>query len=129
MMAQPHATPAPEEIAFPDGLVGLPDLVRFERIAFEEPGLAELLSLDDPEFRFIAAEADAVRPGMTAELVEKGLATGDAEVLVLLSVHGEPPGITANLAGPLVIAGGIGRQLLLEDPAFPLRASVAVATE
>ena len=38
----------------------------------------------------------------------------------------EPPGITANLAGPLVIdiKKGTARQLVIEDPDFPLQVPV-----
>lgn len=115
----------PAPLAFPDGLVGLPGLVGFAREPIEGTVFVELISLDDPDFRFVAADADDVRPGISTDLVGRGLVREGAEVLVLLSVHGDPPAVTANLAGPLVIESGIGRQLVLEDPAFPLRAPVS----
>jgi flagellar assembly factor FliW len=48
---------------------------------------------------------------------------------VLLAVHGEPPKVTANLAGPLAIDfdGLCGRQLVLEDPGYGLREPIAPA--
>ena len=48
-------------------------------------------------------------------------------VLAILAVHGEPPAVTANLAGPLVLDmdKATARQLVLEDPEFPLQAPVA----
>jgi flagellar assembly factor FliW len=113
---------APDSLAFPDGLVGLPDLVRF---SVHEVGtsIVELVSLDDPAFGFMAASADPVRPGIRTALAERGLVDGQEAVLVLLSVHGDPPVVTANLAGPIVVtAGGVGRQVVLEGPEFPLRA-------
>jgi flagellar assembly factor FliW len=116
-------------LTFPDGLVGLPELVRFAREPIEGTVFHELISLDDPTFRFAAASADDVRPGVTAELIERGLAPEGAEVLVLLAVHGDPPGVTANLAGPLVIdpESRSARQLVLEDAAFQLRVPIATA--
>lgn len=125
MMTHPEALSMPARLAFPDGLVGLPELVRFAREPIDGTVFHELISLDDPTFRFAAAGADDVRPGISADLTERGLVPEGAEVLVLLAVHGDPPSVTANLAGPLVIEDGVGRQLILEDPAFPLRAPVA----
>ena len=49
----------------------------------------------------------------------------DDVLLVLLASHGDPAVVTANLAGPLVVApDGTTRQLVLEDPSFELRARV-----
>jgi hypothetical protein len=76
---------------------------------------------------FIAASADTVKPGTTDRLRERGLIGEGEWVLAILAVHGEPPGITANLAGPLVIdmAKATARQLVIEDPEFPLQVPVA----
>ncbi len=112
------------QIAFPDGLVGLPTLVRFSLSPVAGTALLEFVSLDDPSFALVATPADEVQPGMHATLEARGLASDDADVFVLLAVHGEPPQVTANLAGPIVVSAGVGRQLVLEDPAFPLRAPV-----
>ena len=116
----------PSGLQFPDGLVGLPGLVRFALEPIDETVFVELVSLDDPTFRFAAAAADDVRPGITADLADRGLVAQGAGVLVFLAVHGDPPGVTANLAGPLVVApDGVGRQLVLEDPDYPLRQPLA----
>ena len=58
---------------------------------------------------------------------KRGLIAEGEWVLAILAVHGEPPAITANLAGPLVIdmATATARQLVLEDPEFPLQLPVA----
>ena len=115
-------------VAFPDGLVGLPDLVEFGLAPVADSPLFELVSRDDPSFGFVAARADDVSPGMSATLTERGLADPADDVLVLLTVRDDPPVVTANLAGPLVLtADGVGRQLVLEDPAYPLRAPVPTA--
>ena len=88
--------------------------------------LAELA--DEDEFdRAIAASADNVKPGMSSRLRKLGLVNEGEWVLAILAVHGEPPAVTANLAGPLVIdmEKATARQLVVEDPDFPLQAPVS----
>jgi flagellar assembly factor FliW len=118
---------AAAEIVFPDGLVGLPALVRHRLSAVPETALYEIVSDDDPAIGFIAATADSVSPGSTDRLRERGLVGEGEWVLAILAVHGEPPAITANLAGPLVIdmQKATARQLVIEDPEFPLQAPVS----
>jgi flagellar assembly factor FliW len=115
------------EIVFPDGLVGLPALVNHRLTAVPDTALYEIVSNDDPAIGFIAATADNVKPGTTDLLRERGLVGEGEWVLAILAVHGEPPSITANLAGPLVIDVGkaTARQLVIEDPEFPLQAPVS----
>jgi flagellar assembly factor FliW len=117
----------PAQLTFPDGLVGLPDLVRHRLSTVPDTALYELVSEDDPTMGFIAASADSVKPGMTNQLRERGLVEEGEWVLAILAVHGEPPAVTANLAGPLVLdmRSATARQLVLEDPEFPLQAPVA----
>jgi len=118
--------PAPAEIVFPDGLVGLPSLVHHHLSAVPESALYEMVSDDDPEVGFFAAPADDVKPGMADQLRTRGLVGADEWVLAILAVHGQPPAITANLAGPLVVnvEMATARQLVLEDAEFPLQAPV-----
>lgn len=117
---------AVSEIVFPDGLVGLPTLVRHRLSAIPETALYEMVSSDDPTMGFIAAAADNVKPGTTDRLRARGLVNEDEWVLAILAVHGEPATITANLAGPLVVdmTTATARQLVLEDLEFPLQAPV-----
>lgn len=117
-------------IVFPDGLVGLPALTRHHLSPVPDTVLYELVSDDDPTMGFIAATADSVKPGMTDRLRERGLIEDGEWVLAILAVHGEPPGVTANLAGPLVVDmdKALARQLVLEDPEFPLQAVVTEAS-
>jgi flagellar assembly factor FliW len=120
----PTATAA--EITFPEGLVGLPALVSHKLSPVPESALFELTSNDDPSIGFIAAQADNVKAGTTDRLRERGLVKDGEWVLAILAVHGEPPLITANLAGPIVVdtESATARQLVLEDPEFPLQAPV-----
>lgn len=118
----------PDRLELPEGLVGLPTLRAFDVHPPDTGGLIELISVDDPQFGFAAVAADAVRDGYTSTLVENSVVGPDAIVLVLLAVHGDPPVVTANLAGPLVVApDGRARQHVLEGPEFSLRAPVAAA--
>lgn len=114
------------ELTLPDGLVGLPALRRFAFSPLEGTPFFRLDSLDDPAFGAVAALADDIRPGSLEGLVLRGLAASGSTPLVLLATHGDPPSITANLAGPIVVDPdtATARQLVLDDPAFPLRAPV-----
>ena len=119
--------PIAAEITFPEGLVGLPALVSHHLNSVPGTALFEIVSSDDPTIGFIAAPADNVKPGTTDRLKERGLVAQGEWVLAILAVHGEPPGVTANLAGPLVIdmEKATARQLVVEDPDFPLQVPVA----
>ena len=115
----------PTRLELADGLVGLPAARSLEVRPFASAGLVELVSVDDPGLGFVAARADTIREGYTSELVATGQADSEASVLVLLAVHGEPPAVTANLAGPLVVApDGRTRQLVLQGERYPLQAPV-----
>jgi flagellar assembly factor FliW len=115
--------PAPTVLAFPDGLVGLPDLRRFELAPVAGTALFQLDSLDDPDIGFVVARADDVRAGTSEAVRSRGFMTERDALLTLLSIHGDPPVVTANLAGPVVVdlEAATARQVVLEDPAFPLR--------
>jgi flagellar assembly factor FliW len=117
----------PAEITFPDGLVGLPALTHHRLSSVPDSALYELVSIDDPTMGFIAASADSVKAGTTDKLRERGLVNDEEWVLAILAVHGEPPAVTANLAGPIVVdmKKAIARQLVVEDPEFPIQAHVA----
>ncbi len=112
------------ELNFPAGIIGLPNLVHFMVRPIDGP-LVELMSLEDPDFGFLAISGEIVRPGITELLGLRDLVSDDEEILVVLSIHGEPPVVTANLAGPIVVAAdGIARQLVVEDSELPLRATL-----
>jgi flagellar assembly factor FliW len=114
-------------LTFQAGLVGLPALVRFDLQQIPETELFELVSLDDTAIGFVAARADDVRPGMVEDLRTRELLDGSEDLLVLLAVHGDPPTVTANLAGPLAVdlESALGRQLVIEDAAYGLRQPIA----
>jgi len=110
------------------GLVGLPSLVTFDVQPIDGTPLIELASADEPGFVVVAMDAELVRPGIRAAVGSRGLLEQGDELLALLAVH--DGGVTANLAGPIAVTAGVtGRQLVIEDPEFPLRAPVAEPTE
>ena len=115
----------PATLSLPDGLVGLPDLAAFRVDEVEDGPLLELTAVDEPGFRVSVVPAEVISTDLRDALVARDLATPTDAVLVILSAHGEPPTLTANLAGPLVVSGdGVGRQVIVEDPAFPVRATI-----
>ena len=115
----------PPVLTLPDGLVGLPDVHALQAIPIAGGQFVELLDPEDPSLGWLAASADDVRPGMTDAVRATGRMDADDVLLVLLASHGDPAVVTANLAGPLVVApDGEARQLVLEDPSFALRAHV-----
>jgi flagellar assembly factor FliW len=112
------------ELTFPAGIVGLPALIRFTVREVDGP-VVELVSVEEPDFGLLAIAGEIVRPGLATLLVERELAVAGEEILVVLSIHGDPPVVTANLAGPIVVAtDGTARQLVIEDPSLPVRAPV-----
>ena len=105
------------------GLVGLPSLVTFEVGPVEGTPLVELASTDEPGFVVVAVRAELVRPGIEANLAGTGLLAPGESLLALLAVHDGT--LTANLAGPIVVApDDTARQLVIEDPDFPLQAAI-----
>jgi hypothetical protein len=112
------------ELVFAGGLVGLPALVNFS-VRAVDGAVVELVSIEEPDFGLLAVAGDLVRPGLGALLVGRDLAGPDDEILVVLSIHGDPPAVTANLAGPIVVAtDGTARQIVVEDPSLSVRTPV-----
>jgi flagellar assembly factor FliW len=128
MMSSPDPKAAVAELVFAGGLVGLPALVNFSVRAVDGP-IVELVSMQETDFGLLAIAGELVRPGLGALLVERDLAEAGDEILVVLSIHGDPPAVTANLAGPIVVAtDGTARQLVVEDPSLSVRTPVDTTT-
>lgn len=116
----------PDQLVFGEGLIGMPDLRRFAFHSMDDSPFCLLDSLDDPDFGFVCVEAESLREGLGAELRKAGGVVDEQRMYVLIAVHGDPPAMTANLAGPLAVdpSTGAGRQIVLEGDAFPLRAPI-----
>jgi len=113
----------PAVLTLAAGLLGLPETRIIDVIPIAGGEFVELVDRAAPVLGWLAASVEDVRPGMTAALRASDRVS-DGEVLIaLLSSHGDPAVVTANLAGPIAIGpGGAARQLVLEDPAYELRA-------
>lgn len=115
----------PPILSLPDGLVGLPDTHTIEVQSIAGGAFVELTDRDEPALGWLAVAAEDVRPGMTAALRAASRLAADEVLLVLLSSP-EPDTVTANLAGPIaVMADGTARQVVLEDPAYDVRARLS----
>lgn len=119
----------PEVLVLPDGMVGLPDVHTLDTALIAGGQFVDLIAREEPALGWLAASAEDIRPGMTDTLRAGGRIEPDEVLLVLLGTHGDPPEVTANLAGPLAVRpDGTTRQLVLEDPTYELRARVGRLT-
>jgi flagellar assembly factor FliW len=125
-------------LTFPNGLVGCNEWRRFVLLSEEEvPGLHILQSLDEPLIHFLVTDPRLIEPTYAptinvAELRRLGLAGSEAATLLcILTTHGHPPHVTANLLGPLVInlANRTGVQVVLLDAAYSTRHQLAEQTQ
>ena len=115
-------------LQFPDGLVGCPDWQHFhvERPAEMAP-LALLVSEDQPGLSLPVVNPWLIRVDYAPQLAEadhlalQSAAPADLEWLVILNIQAEPPLMTANLLGPLVInrQTGVARQVILSLSGYP----------
>ena len=123
-------------LTFDEGLLGFPEARRFAMLETNDSGLYFWLqSLDDPALAFLSVVPWPFFPDYEPELTDdaqQALAIDheeDAIVLCLLTVQREESTITANLLGPLVVNSHtrIGRQLVLAESGYPVRAPLAAA--
>ncbi len=105
-------------IAFPHGLAGL-DSTRFSLVArAADDAFLWLHSLEDP-----ALALPVVDPRrFFADFALEPAAPAGAAVYVTVRASERLEDFTANLRAPLVIAGGIGEQVINEAPGAELRA-------
>jgi hypothetical protein len=119
----------PDILVLPDGMVGLPQVHQLDVEVIAGGQFVELLAHEVPGLGWLAASAEDIRPGMTEALRASGRIDPTDVLLVLLASHGEPAEVTANLAGPVVVASdGSAWQIVLEDPQYELRARVGRLT-
>jgi flagellar assembly factor FliW len=111
---------------------GLEPLLEFELTAVRDaPGLFTLASVERPEVRLFALDAERHLPGYSPELpddraAELGIASA-GQALLLVVVTPAQSGSTVNLLAPVVVNRGTGAalQLVLDDDALPVRAELA----
>jgi flagellar assembly factor FliW len=119
--------PAAALVDFPEGMIGVGGrrfalLEREESGAFKwlqetsEPDLA--LPVTDPfaffgDYEVVLSDGEAERIGVTDPAA--------AQVLVVVRADEDPNQISANLLAPILIAGGVGHQVMNEATWAPLR--------
>ena len=117
-------------IVFDEGLIGCPDWKHFVlEPEAAGPVIQALRSLDNTEVAFFAVDPFTIVPDYEFDVPDADAAAleladpGEALVLALLTIHDEPPGVTANLLGPLVInvRTGRGKQLVLASSEYSVR--------
>ncbi|MCZ7587060.1 MAG: flagellar assembly protein FliW [Deltaproteobacteria bacterium] len=120
---------------FPGGLLGFPDSARYVVLDHEEDSPFKWLqSIDETELAFVIADPLVFFPDYKAHIRKEELASlnihnlADAVVFVILSLHGTPMDMTANLQGPIIVnaESRVGRQFVLKEsdyktkhPLFP----------
>ena len=121
---------------FPEGLPGFREARRFAMVEVPDNDVFFWLqSIDDPALAFLCTVPWPFFPDYEPELPETdqealGLTEAtDAMVLCLLTVRREEQEVTANLLGPLVVnqRTRTGRQVVLADSTWPLRAPLSAA--
>lgn len=117
-------------LTFPQGLLGFSDLKTFN--LFEPKGgypLKFLQAAEKPEVSFVCMDIAAIKIDYEVTLSDEDAnllaleRQEDAMVLALVVVPENPRGMTANLAGPLVInvKTQVGVQVVLDANKYPLQ--------
>ena len=131
---QPTAAVGESEIVFGDGLIGFPAWRRFAlRPGPPSSPLRRLECLDEPSVCLTVVDPLCLDPGYRVAASKEDLLSLELEdpaqalVLCTLTVRGEPPAVTANLLGPLLInpRSRLGRQLVLADSGYSVRHPIA----
>ncbi|MGV3522708.1 MAG: flagellar assembly protein FliW [Candidatus Sericytochromatia bacterium] len=127
----PALQPLTRELTFVDqGLLGFESLLRYELSVYDpQTPFYWLRAQDEADVAFLVMEPSLLLDDYAFDLSAEDAerleihTTEDALVLVLLSVPEDPLAMTANLLGPLIFhrESGLGRQLVLERQAYPVR--------
>jgi flagellar assembly factor FliW len=125
------------ELVFPDGIPGFPGLHRFLLVDVVEDGVfQELRSIDDPDVSMIVCVPwlffpDYAPEGPDDDRAELDLRDPeDAVVFCPVTLDEARDTIYVNLFGPFVVNAStrLGRQLVLTDSGYPLRARLEMRT-
>ena len=115
-------------IVFSDGMVGCSEWRHFRLTPAPDGDPVMLLqSLDEPTLSLRVAAPESLCPGYRPRLSAEDLAalglqdSSSARLLCVLTTHPNPPTLTANLLGPIVVnpASGAARQVILDGASYP----------
>jgi flagellar assembly factor FliW len=119
-------------IEFPAGLIGLGGH-RFALVAGDDQGTFRWLqSLEDGALALPVASPWEFFPGYEVQLSDSdtervGAEASEVEVLVTVRAGGELSDFSANLRAPILIANGLGHQVINEAADAPVRAPLFAA--
>lgn len=126
-------TPSDNALRFPDGIPGFPGLTRFALVEVVEDGAFQLLqSLEDENVAMVVCVPWLFFPDYAPELgPDDQEALGlerpeDAIVFCPVTLEPESRSVHVNLLGPFVVNRQtlVGRQVVLADSEYPVRATV-----
>jgi len=130
---------ADDVIAFPDGIIGFPDLHSYLLLNHKpNTPFRWLQSIEQPTLAFLVAFPEVLIPEYAPEIddsVARELQiTAETPKLLLTTVSipaGRPNDMTTNLLGPVIINGAtmVGKQVVLQDDAYTVRHRVFQTTE
>ena len=124
-------------LTFNDGIPGFPELRRFMLLELVEDGaFQELRSPDDPDFAMIVCMPWLFFPDYAPELgddAQEELSINepeDAVVFCPVTLDESGDRIYVNLLGPFVVnaATRVGRQVVLSDSDYPVRAPIELGS-
>jgi flagellar assembly factor FliW len=128
-----ETSPEANTIHFPGGIPGFPHLTRFALVEIVENGAFQLLqSLEDEDVAMVVCVPWLFFPDYAPNLSDEdqealGLERPeDAVVFCPVTIEPESDLVHLNLLGPFVVHRKtlIGRQVVLADSDYPLRATV-----
>lgn len=122
-----------QHLEFDDGIPGFPDARRFQLVELVEDGAFQLLqSVDDPDLALVVAVPWLFFPDYSPEITDVDQAglgieqQDDAVVFCAVTLDSDQRTAHMNLLGPFVVNVKTrkGRQIVLTDQDFPLRAEL-----
>ncbi|MCL6450622.1 MAG: flagellar assembly protein FliW [Acetobacteraceae bacterium] len=122
-------TDGSQPILFPEGLLGFPEVKRYDLVELPKARPFKWLRAPGGEPCFVVVDPREFRPDYTVAVPASDLDVlgleqpSDAEIYALVVIPEDPSRISANLRGPLVInrRKGLGKQVILLSSAFSTR--------
>jgi flagellar assembly factor FliW len=120
-------------IEFPAGLIGLGGRAYVLLTTSEDASFSWLQSLEDPELALPVTNPWSFFPDYSVELSDEdtqrvGQDAGAVDVWVTVRAGSELSDFRANLRAPILVANGVGYQVINEAPDVPVRAQLFAET-
>lgn len=117
------------QLTFVEPLPGFPDQ-EYTLDPIDPAGLLQSLrSVENPELRFVLAQASAFFPDYSPALSDalaEPLGSDEVDVLLVLTLGDQLHDATANLRAPIAVARATDRavQVILDDESLPMQAAL-----